>query len=753
MEYASDAIFWMNRDGSVAYVNEQACRSLGYEREELLRLHLWQIDPDTPEARWHEAWPRLAETGSFHAETRHRRKDGSVFPVEVSAKFITYAGRTYEFAFARDISGRKRSEAALRRSEERLRQAISVSGIGIFDHDHRADTIYWSPEVRKILGWGPDEARGVAAFLGLVHPEDREAVGAAIRRAQDPADDGLYDAEYRIVRADGELRWLAAKAQTLFESDRGTQRPVRTVGALLDLTARKLAEEASRQSAARYRLLFEANPHAMWVYDLASLAFLAVNDAAVAHYGYSRDEFLAMTIKDIRPPEDVAKLLSNVAQVSAGIDQAGAWRHRLKDGRIIEVEVTSHTLEFLGRRAELVLALDVTERLRAERALKASEHRFRAVVQNAQSIIFILDRDGRFMLSEGLALAKLGLAPGEVVGRLAIDMYRDYPSVVNSIGKALAGELSRGDDVIGEVVFDTVYSPYYDADGGINGVIGVAVDITDRRRADEALKELNATLELRVAELVAKTREKDHLLIQQSRLAAMGEMIGNIAHQWRQPINALALLLMNLKDAQQFGEMTDQYLASQIERGDQLIRKMSTTIDDFRNFFRPHRDKQAFLLSAAVHDALSIIESAYEQHRIEIEVSIREDAAVLGFPNEYTQVLLNLLSNAKEAIEARKVARGRVQIVIDCDGREARLTVRDNGGGIPSDVLPKIFDPYFTTRDGGTGIGLYMSKMIIESSMKGGIEARNTTDGAEFSVLTPVMRGAAAAMDTGLADA
>jgi signal transduction histidine kinase len=233
----------------------------------------------------------------------------------------------------------------------------------------------------------------------------------------------------------------------------------------------------------------------------------------------------------------------------------------------------------------------------------------------------------------------------------------------------------------------------------------------------------------------------------------MGEMIGNIAHQWRQPINALALLLMNLKDAQQFGEMTDQYLASQIERGDQLIRKMSTTIDDFRNFFRPHRDKQAFLLSAAVRDALSIIESAYEQHRIEIEVSIREDAAVLGFRNEYTQVLLNLLSNAKEAIEARKVARGRVQIVIDCDGREARLTVRDNGGGIPPDVLPKIFDPYFTTRDGGTGIGLYMSKMIIESSMKGGIEARNTTDGAEFSVLTPVMRGAAAAMDTGLADA
>ena len=116
-----------------------------------------------------------------------------------------------------------------------------------------------------------------------------------------------------------------------------------------------------------YQVLFESNPHPMWVYDLASLAFLAVNAAAGAHYGYSREEYLAMTIRDIRPPEDGPALEQNLASAPHGFEAAGSWRHRKKNGEIIDVEITSHTLEFDGRRAKLVLAVDVTERKRAER--------------------------------------------------------------------------------------------------------------------------------------------------------------------------------------------------------------------------------------------------------------------------------------------------------------------------------------------------------------------------------------------------
>ena len=153
-----------------------------------------------------------------------------------------------------------------------------------------------------------------------------------------------------------------------------------------------------RESEQYYRQLFESNPQPMWVYDLETLRFLAVNDAAIAHYGYSRGEFLAMTIADIRPAEDVPRLLENVAHVKdAGIDAAGLWRHRLRDGTLIDVEITSHILDFQGRRAEIVLAQNVTERLRGERALKEQEQRFRATFEQAAVGIAHVAPDGRFL--------------------------------------------------------------------------------------------------------------------------------------------------------------------------------------------------------------------------------------------------------------------------------------------------------------------------------------------------------------------
>jgi PAS domain S-box-containing protein len=253
VEHASDAIFWLDRDGGFIHANEQACRSLGYTREELLRLHLWDVAPEVTESNWHGSAPGTQITGTqssgtLQSETQHRRKDGSTFPVEVSARSITFGGRVYGFAFVRDISGRRRAEEALRQSEERLRQAIRVSGIGIFDRDHRADTIYWSPELRDMFGWTAGASKTVDAFIEVIHPDDRENVLAAIRRTHDPAGDGQYQTEYRIVPRAGVVRWVFAMGQTTFDGEGDSRCPLRTVGATLDFTARKLAEEALRQA-------------------------------------------------------------------------------------------------------------------------------------------------------------------------------------------------------------------------------------------------------------------------------------------------------------------------------------------------------------------------------------------------------------------------------------------------------------------------------------------------------------------------
>lgn len=276
------------------------------------------------------------------------------------------------------------------------------------------------------------------------------------------------------------------------------------------------------------------------------------------------------------------------------------------------------------------------------------------------------------------------------------------------------------------------------ADGKPLRLVGTHLDITDRTRAEVELRRLNSTLEARVREEVNKNRDKDHLMIQQSRLASMGEMIGNIAHQWRQPLNALSLTLANLRDAQKYGDLTPDYLHEQVAFGEDIIRTMSTTIDDFRSFYRSQRERQPFALSQAVNKAVSIVQSAYQQHDIELAVRVLTDAQVLGVENEYTQVLLNLLGNAREILIERSIPGARVCLTVDANEAYAWVIVADNALGIAPDVLPKIFDPYFTTRPKGTGIGLYMSKMIVENNMGGRIDVVNTPEGAEFRITTPV---------------
>ncbi|MCR4304491.1 MAG: ATP-binding protein [Gallionella sp.] len=251
------------------------------------------------------------------------------------------------------------------------------------------------------------------------------------------------------------------------------------------------------------------------------------------------------------------------------------------------------------------------------------------------------------------------------------------------------------------------------------------------------LRRFNETLEQRVVEEATKSREKDHMLIQQSRLAAIGEMIGNIAHQWRQPINALTLLLANIKDAFEHNELDKGYLDKSVKDGQKIIQRMSTTIDDFRDFFRPNKEKDLFSVNEAVMDVLRIMEAALKYSNINISVQGGESVMAYGIRNEYAQVLINLLANSKEAIQEHKVADGQIRIGISQYEGMSVVDVEDNAGGIPPGVLPKIFEPYYTTKEKGTGIGLYMSKVIVEDNMGGTIKACNIEGGARLTIATP----------------
>ena len=203
-------------------------------------------------------------------------------------------------------------------------------------------------------------------FWELVHPDYREMVhqrGLARQRNEDVPT--RYD--FKIITKDGKERWLDfAASAILYEGIPAG------LGIAFDVTDRKHIEEQLQASELRYRLLFKANPHPMWLYDIDTLQFLEVNDAAVYYYGYSREEFLSMSIKDIRPEEDIQGLMSHLQQTTEhdGFNEAGVWRHRKKNGEVMEVEIISHTLEFNGHNAKMILATEITKTKRTRKKKK-----------------------------------------------------------------------------------------------------------------------------------------------------------------------------------------------------------------------------------------------------------------------------------------------------------------------------------------------------------------------------------------------
>ncbi|MBP9566587.1 MAG: PAS domain-containing sensor histidine kinase [Sulfurospirillum sp.] len=316
---------------------------------------------------------------------------------------------------------------------------------------------------------------------------------------------------------------------------------------------------------------------------------------------------------------------------------------------------------------------------------------------------------------------------------------------------------------------NTTVFPILDEQGEIEEFIAIRYDVTESVRLSEALiakdeeledlnatlekrvqeqtkalVELNQTLEERVKEEVEKNREKDRFLFQQSRLASMGEMIANIAHQWRQPLSELTITLYQMKKVYTKQDNNkDEAFEQSYMHAKKIISKMSETIEDFRNFFSPERQSDLFTLSSVAQEAIDIMHGTLERNGVYIDLCIKNDVKIQGYFNEFSQVLINLMNNSIDAFSLSKLKKKLIYIEIDTSIQgDAIIRICDNAGGIEAGILDKIFEPYFTTKhaSSGTGLGLYMSKMIVNNSMKGLIIAENKNNGACFTITIPAVK-------------
>lgn len=259
------------------------------------------------------------------------------------------------------------------------------------------------------------------------------------------------------------------------------------------------------------------------------------------------------------------------------------------------------------------------------------------------------------------------------------------------------------------------------------------------KKSEESLEHLNFTLKQRVEEEVSLSREKDKMLIQQSKLAAMGEMLSMIAHQWRQPLSSITTISGDMRVAIVLDTLdVDDFYASLQKINDQA-QFLSKTIDNFRNFFNPKKVKETVSIRNVINQTINIIGKTLDYKFIKLTTECAVESELHTYPNELTQVLLNIIKNAQDALVDKQIKNAVIRIAC----REAQgfhtVEISDNAGGVPVEILDKIFEPYFTTKGeaSGTGLGLYMSKTIIEQHCKGKLDVRNTEDGACFTIQLP----------------
>lgn len=766
----SDVIAIMDLQGKITYMSRGIEAEMGYTKEEIEGTNIRKLL--TPES-YNLAMSRLqkrlkGEKINAPFEVGIFDKNGKVVPFELNTSTIIEKGELTGIQIvARNISERKKmqlkQETLLKISEalnrtfdltdlcDKIRillgKVMDTTNFSVALYDEKTDTISLPYDVDKkdrfetfpagktlakyvietakplLVGWeeikkmsqeGKVEIIGTPSkvWMGVPLIVEKETIGIiALQSYDDPA---CYSQEdVGILTFVSEAIALAIK--------------------------RAKSQEDLVKSRAKFREILEATTEGIWEWNIKE-DVLEFSDRYYTMLDYKPKEFEPTMKKwaELLHPEDRASAEMNVDDfIQSGMEsyfdefrmktKFGGYRWIRSKGKVIEWDEEDKPLRVIGSHE------DITYEKVAEIEAKRYQKSFINIVESSIHGIIILDNTKKISYANPQALSIFESTERELEGTLYEDLIK--------VGDSGEVELHRKD---GKKLYLDIKTTHVQWEG-VDSQLVLLQDITSRietemkiRQSNIKLEQLSNELEQKVEEQVKELREKDHLLIKQSRQAAMGEMISNIAHQWRQPLTAVGAIVQDIEEAFKYGELNEEYLRESISNTMQQLEYMSHTIDDFRNFFMPSRLKEKFQINKTIGKTISFLESSFKNNSITIEADLKAECEIEGFSNEFTQVLLNILNNAKDAIKKTNPKEPFVKIILEKTTDEdftSRVTIENNGGQIPEDIIDKIFDPYFTTKhqSEGTGLGLYMSKMLIEN-MKGRIDVQNIDDGVRFTI-------------------